>query len=213
MSIFNLVALPALAISLVLYCMNLTATERLPAPISVSEPAQGVFLVADHTMPDPRFQNTIILILEHNDKRGTLGLILNKPLDVTLGNTLPGSQFDGHPFPMRLGGPVGQDKIFMVFTAAQDMALKMRPVTSGLFWSGSPATLEHLLQAGYDESQLRLFIGVSSWAPGQLANELKQSGWKLFAMQERVIFNTEQDNDDDLWRHFIDAPRQILAVK
>ena len=187
--------------------------DSLTPPISVNKPAKGVFLVADRSMPDPRFQNTIILILEHDDKRGTLGLILNKSLDITLGNTLPESQFDGHPFPMRLGGPVGQDKIFMVFKSAQEIAVKMRPVKGELFWSGSPTTLEHLLQKGLDESQLRLFIGVSSWAPGQLANELKQSGWKLFAMQERVIFNTDKDDGDKLWRHFIDAPSQILAIK
>ena len=51
-------------------------------------PQKGAFLVAKRNMPDSRFRQTVILLLEHGNK-GTLGLIINRPTDIPLSRALP----------------------------------------------------------------------------------------------------------------------------
>lgn len=207
--------MPVLQILLFLLLGGVAGAETLKPPISVAAPAKGVLLVADRTMPDRRFQRTVILILEHDAGRGTLGLVLNRPTDVTLDQIMPDSGFRNHPMPINWGGPVAQNNLFMLFQANKAVAGSL-PLASGLFWSASPTTLAALQQSGYDETTLLLFIGAAGWAPGQLDNELGQDSWKLFAIQTGAVFHNNKDNPDNgdaLWHHFVDAPVQIMAAK
>ncbi|MEY3315325.1 MAG: hypothetical protein RLZZ438_924, partial [Acidobacteriota bacterium] len=48
--------------------------------MSLHSPA---LLVATTSMQDERFKRTVILIIEHTDK-GSLGVIINKPLPISL---------------------------------------------------------------------------------------------------------------------------------
>ncbi|WP_031782704.1 YqgE/AlgH family protein, partial [Vibrio natriegens] len=45
------------------------------------------FLVAMPGMKDPYFQNSVIYVCEHNEE-GAMGLIINAPVDITVGNML-----------------------------------------------------------------------------------------------------------------------------
>ncbi|MEM8679689.1 MAG: YqgE/AlgH family protein, partial [Planctomycetota bacterium] len=44
---------------------------------------RGQFLIASPKLPDPNFSQSVVLMLEHHDQ-GALGLILNRPTNVTL---------------------------------------------------------------------------------------------------------------------------------
>ena len=72
------------------------------------------FLIATKKMGDVRFKKTVILMLEH-DKKGALGIVINKPLGkITLGSLI--SQVDDQSInkkelydikiPIYWGGPV-----------------------------------------------------------------------------------------------------------
>ena len=184
------------------------AESKLDPPLSVREPAKGVLLVADRSMPDPRFQQTVILLLEHDDARGTLGLVLNRPSDMTLDDALPDSPYQDNPLPLGWGGPVSQHHIFMLWQS--DEALEESSlVFDNLIWSASAKVLTTLLSEDYDTRPLRVFFGLASWAPGQLAGELTHDGWKLFEGQTGAVFYDGDPNA--LWQYFIDAPARILA--
>ena len=62
-------------------------------------PARGMFLVAAPALRDPNFARTVVLLLEYGES-GALGLVINRPTEVSLHDVLaaplPGSQ--GHPF-------------------------------------------------------------------------------------------------------------------
>ena len=49
-----------------------------------SEYLLSEFLVAKSNMPDPRFKETVILMLSHNQE-GAAGLIINKPIVCKIG--------------------------------------------------------------------------------------------------------------------------------
>ena len=39
------------------------------------------FLIAKPSMPDPRFKETVIIMLYHNQETGAAGLVVNKPIE------------------------------------------------------------------------------------------------------------------------------------
>ena len=51
------------------------------------------FLVAMPGMKDPYFQNSVIYLCEHNDE-GAMGLMINAPIDVTVGSMLKQVEVD-----------------------------------------------------------------------------------------------------------------------
>ena len=80
------------------------------------------FLIATKKIRDSRFKKTVILMLEH-DKKGALGIVINKPLGkITLGSLI--SQVDDQSInkkelydikiPIYWGGPVDKNKILIL---------------------------------------------------------------------------------------------------
>ena len=51
-------------------------------------------LIAMPGMADPNFSSTVTLICEHNDQ-GALGIVINRPLTLTLGGLFPGGLWPG----------------------------------------------------------------------------------------------------------------------
>jgi len=72
------------------------------------------FLIAMPGMADDAFAGTVIYLCEHNDK-GALGLVINKPISLTLGNlfekvdlNLPDEELAARP--VFYGGPVQTER-------------------------------------------------------------------------------------------------------
>ena len=47
----------------------------MPAPLRV-----GSLLIASLDLEDPNFHRTVVLVIQHSEEEGTLGLVLNRPL-------------------------------------------------------------------------------------------------------------------------------------
>src|SRR5512143_1131375 len=59
-----------------------------PEPLNDETPARGKFLVANRNLVDPRFQETVILLIDYSAE-GAAGLIINRPTKVPLSDLLP----------------------------------------------------------------------------------------------------------------------------
>ena len=59
-----------------------------PEPFSDDIPARGKFLVASRNLIDPRFQETVVLLIDYNAE-GAAGLIINRPTKMPLAEVLP----------------------------------------------------------------------------------------------------------------------------
>src|SRR5687767_5830054 len=59
------------------------APRRLRPRLAAMVPAAGMLLVASTTLSEPSFMRSVIYLLEH-DEDGTLGFIINRPLDIAL---------------------------------------------------------------------------------------------------------------------------------
>ena len=82
------------------------------------------FLIAMPAMADPNFARTLTYIAEHNDQ-GALGIIVNRPLDMTLATLfervdlpLHVVEFAGQP--VYYGGPVQTDRGFVLHRPTGD---------------------------------------------------------------------------------------------
>ena len=68
--------------------------------------ADGQLLIAGPTLLDPNFWRTVVLVIQHDDE-GAFGLVLNRPADTTIGESVPAIDevVDGDE-PLFIGGPV-----------------------------------------------------------------------------------------------------------
>ena len=69
----------------------------------------GQLLLSEPFMYDENFKRTVVLICEHNLTNGTVGLILNKPINLRLNELV--ENFPPFNEPVFLGGPVGAETI------------------------------------------------------------------------------------------------------
>jgi putative transcriptional regulator len=132
----------------------------------------GSLLVAHPSLLDSHFKRTVVLMTAHSAEEGSLGVIVNRPLNQTLGqydSELADSEFAA--VPLYEGGPVGSDQMILVA------------------WKWSSADGSFKLYFGIDEDkarqilkddpefELRGFIGHSAWGDGQLEGEIEVDAW------------------------------------
>ncbi|MGH8921664.1 MAG: YqgE/AlgH family protein [Acidimicrobiales bacterium] len=142
---------------------------------------RGRLLVANPELPDPNFDRTVVLVLAHGDD-GALGVVLNRPSETGLDETLPRWEVVASVPPVVfVGGPVSQDTVIGVGGAPDGMAADEAAEGSG--WvpiTGELGTLD--LQQDPDDLPaalrgLRIFVGYAGWGPGQLESEIAAGGW------------------------------------
>jgi putative transcriptional regulator len=162
-----------------------------------------------------------VLVTRHGRNRATVGVIVNRSLDIALDRVFPElSQAAQHR--LHYGGPVAPGQIvFMVRSEAAPAA--SIPLAERLFLSSDGDSLKQLLGAPTPASRLRVFNGFASWAPDQLENEIDRGDWYLLPMDADALFDDSLDNLwERLWRratqlmvrapHFPLAPRPPAAL-
>ena len=72
-----------------------------------AESLSGQLLVATPLLGDPNFRRTVILIVEDEPEEGTLGVVLNRPTEVQVGQVLESwTDLVTGPSVVFRGGPV-----------------------------------------------------------------------------------------------------------
>ena len=76
------------------------------------------FLIAMPSIHDPVFGGTVVYLCEHNE-RGALGIVINKPTDITIDGLLErlNLKLEIHALigkPVMFGGPVQDDRGFVL---------------------------------------------------------------------------------------------------
>lgn len=134
---------------------------------------------------DPNFENTPILIVEHND-RGAVGFIAHLPLMKKL-NEL--TEFISYPpIPLYIGGPVDQEQLFFLHRRP-DLIEAGLAIKDGVYYGGDfQQVLFHLKKGNLSEQDIRLLIGYAGWDPGQLEEEIKEGSWSISELPASTIF-------------------------
>ena len=159
---------------------------------------KGYFLVASPEVDSGIFFRSVILVCEHN-KSGTLGLIINKTLDLALPKEiLDLGQVDNPNMLLCTSGPVQTNQLLLLHTSNEnpDNTLK---VIDGVYLGGD---LEFLQKAAMDSNgpSIRLCFGYAGWSPEQLEKEIVSGSWFIAPASKTHIFETPSH---ELWRSLL----------
>lgn len=166
------------------------------APLSDDLPGKGKFLVAGRNLADPRFRETVVLLIEYSAE-GAIGLIINRPTKVPLAEVLP-------PVPglreradvVYYGGPVEGHRMLMLIRSGEKPEESGR-VFGNVYVSASMDTLERMLGSHKTEKQLRIYAGYAGWMPRQLDWELSRGDWLIVSADAGSIFDKKPF---EIWR-------------
>lgn len=142
----------------------------------ISQPKKGHLLIAEPSiMGDMSFNRSVILLSDHTTE-GSIGFILNKPLEYKLKDLVPESKSN---FQVYNGGPVEQDNLYFIHKVPELIPGSIE-ISLGIFWGGDFDTVLELMQANkIDNSQIVFFLGYSGWEPLQLEEELENNSWVI----------------------------------
>lgn len=140
----------------------------------LSEPQKGNLLIAEPALTgDVSFNRSVVLLAEHNEE-GSVGFILNKPLNYSMSDLVDEIEV---PFPVFNGGPVEQDNLYFIHNVPHLISDSIE-ISDGIFWGGDFDTTVTLINSGQiSQNDIRFFLGYSGWASLQLNQELLSKSW------------------------------------
>ena len=140
----------------------------------LTKPTKGDLLVAEPSIiGDLSFNRSIVLLTDHT-KEGSIGFILNKPLDFTISDLIPEIEA---PFKVYNGGPVEQDNLYFIHKVPELIPNSIE-ISLGIFWGGDFSEVSKLIVDNkINEKEIKFFLGYSGWELNQLEEELKSNSW------------------------------------
>lgn len=171
----------------------------------------GRLLVATPALADPNFDRAVVLLLDH-DEEGSLGVVLNRPTPVDVGDILEGwADLAGEPGVVFQGGPVSLDSALGVAVipgggAVDGAPLGWRRVHGAIGLVDLEAPPELLASA---LGSLRIFAGYAGWGPGQLEDELVEGAWYVVESEPGDVSSPAPER---LWREVLRRQRSELAM-
>ena len=148
------------------------------------EIAAGKILVASRKSHDPDFAETVILLVRH-DQQATVGLFLNRPLNVPLSEVYP--DLKGAQLKLYAGGPltVGIRALYRSRAKPADATR----ILDDVFMISTKTTLGKLVAAETPSSVFRVYAGYTGWSAGHLKDEVGRGLWLIFAGDPAVAFD------------------------
>ena len=132
---------------------------------------QGRLLLADPSLRDGTFRQSVVLIADHSEDEGTFGVILNRPT-----GRIVKDYIDTESLPnlahvkVFAGGPVGKDHLTFAAFWKEDGKMHYR---TRLLASAAERRLQE------NGAVVHAYVGYSGWSVDQLDSEMKNSAWHL----------------------------------
>ena len=160
---------------------------------------KGVLLVAGKNLYDPNFEKTIILVTEYTED-GTVGLVLNRPTEITVAEALPKlSEYMPYLDYLYFGGPIATTSISLLLKSETRLPGTNQVITN-IYHINTLDLFNVLLINKIDKRYIRIYAGFAGWAPGQLESELIRGDWYIWHADLNLIFNSEPEI---LWNELI----------
>lgn len=150
------------------------------------------FLIAMPGLADPNFAQTVTYICSH-DASGALGIVINRPMELTLGELLEHIHLPQpertalRDHPVFSGGPVQPQQGFVLHSPLGDWDSTLE-VTESLGLTTSSDILQ-ALEAGKAPGRMLVALGYAGWGPGQLENEMVENAWLSGPADPDILFD------------------------
>jgi len=157
-------------------------------------------LLAMPQLQDPNFMRSVVLMIEHSEA-GSFGLVVNQPSPIkaielleSLGMAWQGEReavvWSGGPVAPSTGWVLHEPYDGLPATAKLGEGATIH-VGPGLALTTSPDGLRMI--ASDPPRQIRLLLGYSGWAGGQLASEMARGSWLHAEADPSLIFGPAEE--------------------
>jgi putative transcriptional regulator len=146
-------------------------------------------LIAMPALNDPNFSQAVIYVCEYNKENGAMGIVINKPMNISLGEVLrhlnistTDEKVDNYP--ILRGGPIAQEQGFIIRRSRSSAETPNGEITL----SASKQDLAEFANGeGLDDSLVSL--GYAGWGAGQLEQELIDNAWLVAPLDMKILFD------------------------
>lgn len=154
----------------------------------------GRLLVATADMGDPRFAETVLLMVQH-DSQGALGLTVNRPVGTrpvaelltAIGEDPGDAKGDIGVF---AGGPVQPSSVFVVHSG--DYRQSSTNVLDENVCVTAPRRVLADIGAGRGPRKRILVLGYAGWGAGQLESEMLKRAWVTIPASTELVFDMDR---------------------
>src|SRR5690606_38605060 len=121
-------------------------------------PKKGHLLIAEPSIiGDVAFNRSVVLLAEHNGE-GSIGFILNKPLEFDLSELIPEVNTSLRVYN---SGPVEQDNLYFI-PKVPELIINSIEISNGIYWGGDFESIVDLINSKrIMESDISFFLGYS----------------------------------------------------
>jgi len=180
--------------SVALFCALLAPLAARAAP-DTTEP---LMLVAQPELASEIFGSSILFVRPLADG-SHIGLIINRPSTAKLGDIFPEDEPSKKVAdPIFLGGPEGYNRVFALVDkrdTAGKGALQMMP---GVFLVSESKDIDRVIAS--DPEHARFFLGLVTWRPGQLDEELDRGFWYADKADAKLVLEKKTEG---LWEELV----------
>jgi putative transcriptional regulator len=164
-----------------------------PTSADDTKPLTTILLVARAELADSNFKESVVLVM-NNIGPAPAGVIINRPTRIAVSRLFPDlerlAQLDDKLY---FGGPVETALVSFLFRADTPPEHATQ-VLDGVYFSTNGELLRKLLGRDKPMDGLRIFIGHSGWAPGQLEAEIARGDWTLAPAETDTIFDRKSEH-------------------
>ncbi|MDY8136364.1 YqgE/AlgH family protein [Aquimarina sp. 2201CG5-10] len=159
------------------------------------KPSKGHLLIAEPSIiGDVSFNRSVVLLADHSDQ-GSIGFIMNKPLEYFLSDLVPEIESE---FKIYNGGPVEQDNLYFIHKIP-DLIPNSVEIAGGIYWGGDFTVVSKLITENkITPSEIRFFLGYSGWDAEQLNQELEANSWVI--VENSYKMNIFIKSYDTFWK-------------
>jgi len=160
-------------------------TALLLALPAAADNGAAQVLVAKRQLQDPFYRGTVLLVRPvGNDQH--VGLILNRPSKMTLGQLFPEhGPSQKVPDPVYVGGPNSASVLFAIVQSKTSPGGKSFRMMPDLFVAFEGDTVDRIIET--DPSHARFLAGLVTWQPGELRDEIKRGAWYVMEADPAVV--------------------------
>jgi putative transcriptional regulator len=160
-------------------------------PMTESRYLTNQLLIAMPAMGDPNFAQTVALVCDHSS-RGALGLILNKPLPMRMGEVFDQLEIQIVKGPLSerrvlRGGPMQTDRGFVVHRAGGDWDSTLK--VSDVIHVTTSRDILAAMARGQGPGEAIVALGYAGWDGGQLEDEIRANAWLSAPVDSGIIFD------------------------
>ncbi len=176
----------------VLVTVALLLGLSLPSTAKDPDRLNAILLVARPKLVDPNFAESVVLVM-NNLGAGPVGIIVNRPTRVNVSQLFPKNpRIARLPERIYFGGPVDLGRVWFLFRARTPPMHSVRAFDD-FYLSGDRELLVQLLARDKPMEGLRIFVGYSGWAPGQLEAEIERGDWASRRADKDAIFDSKSE--------------------